>query len=160
AGAAFVYSMSGGTFTFGQKIVGQGEVGAAEFGTSVALAPDDFTLVVGGPLDGANAPDGAAWAYTDRHGRLFDNNLTPTEGSPAGLFGTSVSLVGGGNSGVTMTALVGAPQFNSKAGAVWFFTNTPASGWAELGSTVTPSDESGAGLVGSSVALSADGTAA
>ena len=78
------------------------------------------------------------------------SKLTPTSPSGNGGFGWSVALSADGK-----TALVGAPHENEDAGAAWIFTRTGSS-WTEQ-AKLTPSDETGAGLFGSSVALSSDG---
>ena len=84
------------------------------------------------------------------------SKLTPTSPSGSGGFGWSVALSDDGR-----TALVGAPHENSDVGAAWIFTRTgagSASAWTQEATLVPGVDEEiGAGLFGSSVALSADG---
>ena len=72
----------------------------------------------------------------------------------AGLFGESVALSADGN-----TALVGAGQDNGGVGGVWVFTRS-AGVWTQQGAKLTGAGESGAGLFGGSVSLSADGDTA
>jgi len=66
AGAAWVFTQSGGTWTQqGSKRVGTGAVGADVFqGTSVALSANGTTAIVGGNGDNNNV--GAAWVFS-RH---------------------------------------------------------------------------------------------
>ncbi len=62
-GAAWVFTRSGSTWAQqGDKLTGGGEVGAGSFGSSVALAGDGGTALVGGPRD--NNGVGAAWVFT------------------------------------------------------------------------------------------------
>ena len=52
AGAAWVYTRSGGVWTQqGSKLVGTGAVGTARQGSSVALSADGNTAIVGGRVD-------------------------------------------------------------------------------------------------------------
>src|SRR5262249_50751494 len=68
AGAAWVYTRSGGAWTQqGGKLVGSDAIGAdANQGNSVALSADGNTAIVGGPSDNSNV--GAAWVYTRSNG--------------------------------------------------------------------------------------------
>src|SRR5262249_22154639 len=55
-GAAWVFTRAGTTWTQQAKLEGSGEVGAAEFGFSVALATaKGDTAIVGGPEDSSKA---------------------------------------------------------------------------------------------------------
>jgi hypothetical protein len=156
AGAAWVFSQSGGVWTQqGLKQVGAGAVGAAEQGTSVALSADGITAIVGGPLD--NSDVGAAWVFT-RSGGVWTQQGPKLFGSGAvgaAQQGASVALSADGN-----TAIVGGPGDNSSAGAVWLFTRS--SGVWTPGGTQLPLGTGAVGRAGQgwSVALSADGTTA
>jgi len=81
-------------------------------------------------------------------------NLTGGGESGPGQFGSSVALSADGS-----TALVGGPQDDNGAGAVWVFTRSGGA-WSQQGPKLTAGDEGGAGQFGSSVALSADGSTA
>ena len=62
AGAAWVYTRSGGVWSqLGSKLVGNGAVGIALQGTSVALSADGNVAIVSGKLDNNNI--GAAWMF-------------------------------------------------------------------------------------------------
>ena len=85
AGAAWVYTRSGGVWTQqGPKLVGTGAVGPAQQGFSVSLSGDGITAIVGGRTD--NVAAGAAWVYTQPE---------PFAGTPgkANCFGRSVSAL-------------------------------------------------------------------
>ena len=82
AGAAWVYTRSGGVWTQqGAKLVGTGAVGAAEQGYSVALSADGNTAIVGGETDNGNA--GVAWVYT-RSGGVWTQQGAKLVGTGAG----------------------------------------------------------------------------
>ena len=62
-GAAWVFTQSGGVWSQqGSKLVGTGALGNAHQGTSVALAADGNTAIVGAPGDHSHA--GAVWVFT------------------------------------------------------------------------------------------------
>src|SRR5262245_62155207 len=66
AGAAWVFTRSGGVWTQQSKQVGTGAVGAAQQGSSVALSSDGNTAIVGGSFDNSTGAAwvGAAWVFT------------------------------------------------------------------------------------------------
>ena len=118
--------------------------------------------------------EGAAWVFT-RSGASWSEQTKlvgdctsscTNEGtgeSTYGAFGSAVALAGDGN-----TALIGATQNESNAGAAWVFTRSGSS-WSEQAKLVGDctsscanegSGETGEGDFGSSVALSEDGTTA
>jgi FG-GAP repeat protein len=60
-GAAWVFTQSGGTWSQqGSKLTGGDESGNGNFGSSVALASDGNTAIVGGPHDKATAASSAS----------------------------------------------------------------------------------------------------
>jgi hypothetical protein len=154
-GAAWIFTRSGATWTQqGAKLTPNDKSGAGEFGSSVALSSDGNTALVGGIGDGAGK--GAAWVFT-RSGTTWTQQgakLTPSDASGRGLFGWSVALSSHGD-----TALVGGPGDSENKGAAWIFTRSGAT-WTQQGAKLTPSDESGAGGFGWSVALSSHGDTA
>jgi hypothetical protein len=150
AGAAWVFSQSGGMWTQqGSKQVGAGAVGAAFQGHSVALSADGSTAMVGGSANNSNA--GAAWVFS-----LGGNVKLPLGSGAAGTAfqGTSVALSADGN-----TAIVGGDGDNSGAGAVWVFIQSGGV-WTQQGSKLFGSGAVGVAEQGWSVALSADGNTA
>jgi len=154
-GAAWVFTRSGSTWTQqGSKLTGSGESGAGEFGSSVALASEGNTALIGGSQD--NGEIGAAWVFT-RSGSTWTQQgekLTGSGESEAGEFGTSAALSSDGN-----TALIGGPSDNANVGAAWVFTRS-GSTWTQQGSKLTGSGESGEGEFGSSATLSSNGNTA
>ncbi|HEV2980972.1 MAG TPA: hypothetical protein VGX51_06040 [Solirubrobacteraceae bacterium] len=154
---------SGAFIQQGEKLTGQGEVGTAEAGESVALSADGNTALIGGPCDGHSSVQercgvGAVWVFT-RVGSTWiqqGNKLTGAREIGSGEFGAAVALSANGN-----TALVGAPRDRHGVGAVWVFTRT-GSTWTDQGEKLVPGAKNSTQKprFGSSVALSEDGNAA
>ena len=155
AGAAWVYTRSGGVWTQqGSKLVGTGAVGAALQGYSVSLSADGNTAIVGGVSDKADT--GAAWVYT-RSGGVWTQQGSKLVGTGAvgdALQGASVSISADGN-----TAIVGGYLDNSSAGAVWVYTRSGGV-WTQQGSKLVGTGAVGAAEQGYSVSISADGNTA
>ncbi len=152
AGAAYIYTYDSSTGTWSSPVVLTVPSGAADFGSSVALSGNGEVALVGAP--DLNSNPGAAYIYTSST-EAWSSASSPvalTVPSGAADFGLSVALSGNGE-----VALVGAPDLNSNPGAAYIYTNS-STGWS---STPVPlSVPSGAVLLGWSVALSSDGTAA
>ena len=163
-GAAWVFGRRGSRWTNQGKLVGAGEVGAAEFGYSVALSADGNTALIGGPDDDrsqgvvGNLGYGAAWVFT-RTGTSWHQQgekLTGRGETSTGVFGDAVALASDGN-----TALVGAPNADGRGGA-WVFTRTH-SAWTPQGGKLFGSGAVGShvtGFFGAALALSPNGNAA
>ncbi len=147
-----MFTGSGSTWTQqGPKLTATGEIGEGGFGDGVALSSNGSTALIGGPGD--NGYTGAAWVFT-RSGSTWTQQgpkLTGAGESGHGLLGHSVALSGSGK-----TALVGGWQDDEGVGAAWAFTRSKSK-WSPLGAELRPSDESGAGAFGESVALSSNG---
>jgi hypothetical protein len=157
-GAAWVFVRSGSTWTQqGPKLTGSGEVGAGQFGESVALSADGNTALIGG--SGSTPSVGAAWVFTRSGSTWTQQGKKLTGGGEVGTgqFGESVALSADGN-----TALIGGPgrfETSSAVGAAWVFTRSGAR-WTQQGEKLTGTGESGEGQFGASVALSANGNTA
>jgi hypothetical protein len=152
AGAGWVFTRSAGIWSQQAKIVGSGAAGTAGQGQSVALSADGNTAMLGGPGDNSSA--GAAWVFT-RSGNVWTqqgSKLVGTGAVGAASQGFSVALSSDG-----LEAIVGGPQDNNGAGAVWVFNS--AGSWYQVGKLVGANGSSKAGQ-GQSVALSADGNTA
>jgi len=154
AGAAWVFTRVEGVWTQqGGKLTGAGEVGAGQFGTSVTLAADGNSALVGGPADGSSV--GAAWAFA-RSGGVWTQQggkLTGGEEVGAGEFGQSIALTADGN-----TAIVGGYRdgADGRSGAAWIFTRS-AGAWTQHAPKLTGVPGS---YFGYSVALSSTGEVA
>jgi hypothetical protein len=155
AGAAWVFTRSGDVWSQqGSKLVGVGAVGPARQGSSVALSADGNTAIVCGEYDDSYA--GAAWVFT-RSGGVWSqqgSKLVGTGAIGAAFQGVSVAISADGT-----TAVIGGPEDNSQAGAVWVFTRNGGA-WSQQGSKLVGTDAAGAAQQGSSVAISADGDTA
>src|SRR6516225_4323704 len=119
AGAAWVFTRSGGVWSQqGSKLVGTGAVAAAQ-GWSVALSDDGNTAVVGGPGDNSHA--GATWVFT-RSGDVWSQQGTKLVGT--GTIGSANQGFSVALSGDSNTAIVGGYGDSANAGAVWVFTRS------------------------------------
>ncbi len=154
AGAAWVYTRSGGIWAQQGKLVATDATSNAYQGSSVALSADGNTAVVGGYGDSSNV--GAAWVYT-RSGTTWTqqgSKLVANDAAGATRQGQSVALSADGN-----TAVVGGYNDNSGIGAAWVYTRSGTT-WTQQGSKLVGSGAVGAAQQGYSVALSADGNTA
>jgi hypothetical protein len=124
-----VFARSGSTWRQqGAKLLPPAAVAARapdSFGSSVALAANGATALVGGARAGAAAghdgPPGAAWVFTR-------SSAAWKQQGPALAFGAGVGSVGGVAFGQSValtpgadTALIGGPGDAGDAGAVWMF---------------------------------------
>jgi hypothetical protein len=158
AGAAWVFERSHGVWSQQAKLVGTGFVGAPMQGYSVSISDDGDTVIVGGPLDNADA--GAAWVFTRSYGvwsqqgpKLVGTDII----GPFQLQGISVSLSSDGNS-----AVIGGFADDNNMGAAWVFTRSDGV-WTQkaklvgTGAIFTPGSLPGGAEQGTSVAISGDG---
>jgi hypothetical protein len=123
AGAAWAFTRSGSTWSQqGGKLVGSGETGAGEFGTSVALSDDGNTALVGVPED--DAAKGGTWVLTRSSGVWSQQGSKLTGGEEDNSeFGVLVALSADGN-----TALIGGWNDDGRKGAAWVFTRSGGCG--------------------------------
>jgi Divergent InlB B-repeat domain/FG-GAP repeat len=164
AGAAWIFTRSGETWTQRQKLTADDASGCSkadlsacpQFGWSVALSADGNTAIVGGPGD--NNSSGAAWVFTQSKG-VWSNpgiKLIGTDAVGAAEQGYSVALSANGT-----TAIIGGWADNSALGAAWVFRRNGTQ-WNQRGAkivgtgTTSPTDI----FQGFSVALSGDGSVA
>jgi hypothetical protein len=152
-GAAWVFVRSGTSWSQqGSKLLGSGNVGAAEQGYAAALSADGNTALVGGFADNSNI--GAAWIFS-RSGGVWTqvgSKLVGTGAIGAAWQGFSVALSGDGN-----TATFAGYEDNAFNGGVWVFTQS-AGTWTQFGSKLFGSGAVGPAEQGSALALSANGT--
>jgi hypothetical protein len=124
AGAAWVFTRNGGVWTQqGSKLVGNGAIGNASQGHSVALSADGNTVVVSGPHDNSYA--GASWVFT-RSGTVWTqqgSKLVSTGAVGNARQGSSIALSADGNTaivgGISDNMLKGAAWVHSRMGTVW-----------------------------------------
>jgi hypothetical protein len=154
AGAAWAFTRSGSTWSQqGGKLVGTGETGAGEFGTSVALSDDGDTALIGAPED--DSAIGGTWVLTRSSGVWSQQGSKLTGGEEANPeFGVLVAVSADGN-----TALVGGWNDDGRKGAAWVFTRSGGV-WSQQGPKLVGAGVSAGDGFGTSVALSADGNTA
>ena len=120
AGAAWVFVRNGSAWTQqGPKLVGTGAAGAALQGSSVSIASDGNTAVVGGPGD--NGGVGAVWVFTRTNGIWAQSGgkIVGTGAADTSRQGKAVAVSSDGS-----TIAVGGLGDSAGTGAVWMFSNT------------------------------------
>jgi len=135
----------------GPKLVGQGAVGAAFQGCSVALSGEGNTALVGGYGDAGRL--GAVWVFT-RNGKTWTQQggkLVPNGLNDAAQCGTAVAISADGN-----TAIVTGPNNDGDKGGAWVFSRTGSS-WTQQGDNLRPASVTNSAFFGASVSISADG---
>jgi hypothetical protein len=156
AGAAWVFTRSGGVWRQQAKLVGTtSEYGGGLWsqGASVAVSADGNTAIVGGPSD--NRTMGAVWVFT-RSSDVWTQQGNKLVGSGAGEpplppgQGISVALSADGN-----TAIVGGWGTEG----AWVFTRSGGT-WTQQGKKLVGTGAMGKARQGMSVALSVDGNTA
>ncbi|MBK9401808.1 MAG: IPT/TIG domain-containing protein [Bacteroidetes bacterium] len=151
-GAAWIWTRTGTLWTQqGVKLVGSGNTGAAQQGTSVSISADGNTVIVGGFADNGNV--GAAWVWkrnggnwTQEGGKLVGSGYVGSSNQ-----GRSVCLSDDGN-----TAIVGGPNDNFPNGAAWIWIRTGGT-WLQQGNKLVGTGGVGIQVQGRSVSISADG---
>jgi hypothetical protein len=151
-GAVWVFSRSGSTWSQqGPKLTPSDETGRAVVGLRVAVSADGHTLLAAGDLD--NSPAGAVWVFT-RSGSTWSQQGSKLTVPGVGLFGTSVSLSGDGD-----TALIGGVEEATNVGGVWVFTRS-GSIWSQGQELTAPVHGGQRSSFGQNVALSSDASTA
>ena len=154
SGSVYVYTLTGGTWSFLQRLDPPGGASSDYFGASVALSGD--TLVGGAPgtNTGSDTDTGKAFVF-ERSGGTFAATASFTAPTPAqgAQFGSSVATTGS-------RAVVGAwraDDAGNESGAAYFF-DRPAGGWADgiTGQVLIGTGAQAGDRAGSSVALGTD----
>jgi hypothetical protein len=154
AGAVWIFTRSGSTWTSQTKLNVSDAIGSARFGRSVSISADGNTAIIGGYAD--DAEKGAVWVFTQNSGTWTQqgNKLVGTGATGNAWQGFSVSLSADGN-----TAIVGGPDDNAYAGATWVFTRSGGV-WSQSGNKLFGSDAIGSANQGVVVAIAPDGNTA
>ena len=151
-GAAYVFTLWGGSWSQTAELTPSGGAQADDFGFSVALSASGTTALVGAP--GRHSDTGAAYLFTLRGGTWSQTaELTASDGARKDAFGDSVALSASGT-----TALAGAPGRHSDTGAAYLFRLRGGT-WSQT-AELTASNGVPGDQLGYPVALSASGTAA
>ncbi len=146
-GAAYVFSLSGGTGTQTGELISSDGASGDWFGWAVAVS--GATAVVGAPNHtvGGHTTQGAAYVFTLSGTQTAE--LTASDGAASDLFGQAVAVSGS-------TVVVGAPLHkvgsNTDQGASYDFTLS-GGGWAQASEFIA-SDGGTVDFFGSAVALS------
>jgi hypothetical protein len=150
-GAAYVFGLSGGTWSQQQELSASDGVAGDQFGYSVSVS--GYTALVGAPA--MNNLEGAAYVFTFTAGVWSQQQeLTASDGATSDVFGISVFASGD-------TALVGATGNNSSQGAAYAFVAQGTRVTLTLGVTgagaitANPLPSGGTYLSGSYVCLTA-----
>jgi len=152
AGAAYVFTRSGGSWTAEAQLTAADGAVLDSFGDSVALSGETALVGALGHDTAGQAVAGAAYVFTRTAGSWMQQaQLTAGDGAHGDFFGTSVALSG-------ETALVGAPAHatggQAYAGAAYVFTRS-AGAWTQQ-AQLTAGDGAVGDQFGDSVALSGE----
>jgi hypothetical protein len=121
AGAVYLYTESGGTWTQTQRITASD--GAANDSFGMGLAFDGTTLIVGAT---SNEGIGAAYVFTESGGTWTEaQKLVPDDGASGDSFGNAISISG---SRVLIGADIATIDGDTSRGAVYLFTNSGIAG--------------------------------
>src|SRR5208283_891641 len=114
-GAAYVFTLSGTTWSQQQELTASDGTANDFFGTSIAMSADGGTALIG--AKGNNAGQGAAYVFTLSGATwLQQQELTASGGAAGDQFGVSLALNADGS-----TALTGADLNNSGQGAAYAY---------------------------------------
>jgi hypothetical protein len=179
AGAVYVYTRGGGTWTHQAYVKASNAQTVDQFGATVALSSDGNTLAVGAPLEDSAAVDidgnqanngatqaGAVYVFT-RSGTSWTQQayIKASNTGTGDEFGTAVALSADGNTLAVGARLedsaatgIGGDQGDNLApnsGAVYVFTRSGAA-WSQQ-AYVKASNTQGDDWFGGAVALNSDG---
>jgi len=158
AGAAYIFTRSGTSWTQQQKIQASDKQQDDYFGSSVSISSDGNTALVGASSeDTGGSAAGAAYIFT-RSGTSWTQRakIQASDKQGSDLFGYSASISGDGN-----TALVGAiyeDTGGADAGAAYIFTRSGTS-WTQQ-TKIQASDKQEGDNFGWFVSISDDGNTA
>ena len=155
AGAAYIFTRSGTTWTQQVKIQASDKQASDNFGVSVAISDDGNTAIVGAYTEdtgGTNA--GAAYIFT-RSGTTWTQQakILASDRQASDFFGHSVAISSNGN-----TAIAGAYNEDTgatDAGSAYIFTRSGTT-WTQQ-ARIQASDKQASDNFGWSVAISDDG---
>lgn len=116
AGAAWIFTRSGASWSQQDRLTGTASVGAARQGSAVSTSADGTAVLVAG--FGDNSSKGAMWVYkySNTSWSLQGAKLTGTGANGSAKQGTSVGLSANGN-----TAFIGGPGDAVNKGAFWVY---------------------------------------
>jgi FG-GAP repeat len=150
AGVAYVFQLSGGTWSGPTVLSAADATSFAQFGNGVSVSGNSIAVAANAGA-GATAFSGAAYVFVNDNGvwrqkaKLFAN-----DGMDFDSFGQSIAING-------MTVVVGANNHTAPGaafgtGAAYAFRPGDAGGWRQI-AEVSPSDGIGGGGFGDSIAI-------
>ena len=152
-GAAWIFTRdnNGNWKQQGNKLVGLGNVGPAQQGSSVSISADGNTAIVGGFRD--NNSQGAAWLFKRSNGiwKQYGNKLVGNGSVGNAQQGFAVSISADAN-----TVAVGGNLDNKEQGSVWIYTLVDSI-WKQQGNKLTGTGGIDTVQQGSSISLNANG---
>ena len=157
AGAVYIFTRSGSTWTQQAKIQASDPQAEDKFGNSSFISGDGDTVIVGAEgEDTGGTSAGAAYIFT-RSGSTWTQQakIQSDDIQASDIFGWSVSISGDGN-----TAIVGARAEDttaSNAGAAYIFTRS-GSTWSQQ-AKIQASDKQGGDRFGLPVSIADEGSA-
>jgi hypothetical protein len=158
-GAAYIYTLSGSSWSQQAKLVASDKHINQQFGSAVSLSEDGNIAIVGASLSDnlpQTASSGAAYVFT-RSGSTWSQQakLSASDGADSYYFGCSVSITDDGNTAIVGARLDGGTNY----GAAYIFTRS-GSTWSQQ-TKLTASDAATDDEFGWSVSISAsDGNTA
>ncbi len=151
-GAAYVYTLSGSTWTLQTELKASDGAAGDEFGDSVAISGNTIVVGAGYHKVGSNTTQGAAYVFTF-NGTTWtqQQELTASDGAAGDAFGGSVSVYGD-------TVVIGAQAHkvgsNAVQGSAYVFTLS-GSTWTQQ-RELTASDGKADDFFGGSVSIAGD----
>jgi hypothetical protein len=160
AGAAYIFTRSGSTWTQQQKIQSSDAQTNDQFGISVSISGDGVYAIVGARLEDTGGSDaGAAYVFT-RSGSTWtqQQKLASSDLQANDYFGHSVSISSDGSYAIVSSfgESGGAGDPLTSAGAAYIFTRS-GSTWTQQ-AKITASDAQAIDQFGTSVSINSDGT--
>jgi len=155
AGAAYIFTRSGSTWTEEQKIQASDTRIGDYFGISVSISGDGDTVIIGANGEDSGGYDsGAAYVFTRSVGVWTEQQkLLSSDIQGSDFFGISVSISDDGNNAIV--GATGESRDGSNSGAAYTFTRS-GSVWTEE-QNIKASDASSGDYFGQSVSISSDG---
>ncbi|MFC1453732.1 hypothetical protein ACFLQL_00980 [Verrucomicrobiota bacterium] len=161
AGAAYVFTRSGDTWSQQQKLTAASGASLDAFGWSVALSSNGNTTIIGASMAdvGGNNNEGMAYVFL-RSGDTWGQQatLTAADGAASDGFGFFVALNSDGDTAIAGSYLADVAGITDQ-GAAYVFTRSVSNVWSQQGK-LTASDGALNDEFGFSVALNDDGDTA
>ena len=155
AGAAYIFTWSGTSWTQQQKIQASDKQVGDFFGISISISENGNTAIVGAPGEATGGTTNAGTAYIFTWSGTSwtqQQKIQASDKQVGDFFGISISISENGN-----TAIVGTANEDS-AGAAYIFTRSGTT-WTQQ-QKIQASDKQGGDFFGISVSISEDGNTA